>query len=578
MPYSFIQIEKDKSGVIGFVFIFLSFFYVFLIAGLAVLFRCFWMSMLRNDLILRADVFNFFEWVVIIFIGIAAGVVHYFISTARLTERVLRWMGANEPDPQNDKHRMFLNVLEEISAATGGRKCHGVLIPQTSLNAFALDDEDAMAVIGITEGALYRLNREQIEGVVAHEAAHILKGDCSTATLVSAMFEFYTLPVRWWLSGAPVSQPPDDTRVSVPRGKSNLGDFFRIFSRSGPIFLFFLVLIVLFYCVTSVFALLMRMLISREAKLRADAIAVRLTRNPVGLAQAVRLLAYNWRGSGSQWEALEGVFFVNPVSGSLDERDGLFSDIFSTHPPIEKRLNVLLDMAHCSTEEFECSIQGQIKEVKNESASMLTDAQSPGRRWLLEKDGQWLGPFTLAEIGMINWLNLQTVVKKWGTDISMSAGDDPDLKIIAQNKTITRSQICPICKIPLEEIRYEKEQLQVCHSCKGTLISEDQASVIMMRRENSPGPEAMALAGRVQSQQVDLDVSWQKIGQPSTQNGYVCPHCLKTMKTKAFNLYYPVVVDKCLSCGFMWFEPGELEFLQALYEVKNPVGFQKPSA
>lgn len=568
MPYSFTQIEKEKSGVIGFIVVFLSVFYVLMIAGFAVLIKCFLISLAKNDIVLRVDVFDFTQWTLIVVVGISGAIVHYLFSAFHLTERVLRWMRAVEPDPVHEKHRMFLNILEEISAATGGRKFHGVLIPETSLNAFALDDDHTQAVIGITEGALFRLNREQLEGVVAHEAAHILKGDCSTATLVSAMFEFYTLPIRWWMGGATSSSRNENYRLDVPsadKDSGGLGDFLRMFSRSGPVLVFFIVVIVVFYFFTSVFALLMRMLISREAKLRADAIAVRLTRNPIGLAQAIRLFAFNWRGCGSQWQALEGVFFVNPVSGYWDEKNGLASDIFSTHPPIAKRLNVLLDMAHCSTKEFDEMMGSQVEAVESDAIDHSL------KRWFLQKEDQWLGPFTLPEIGMINWLRPQTPVKRWGTNDVTSAQDDPDLKMISKNKNIEQSSLCPVCKILLEKVSYEKEIVRKCSSCLGFLIDENQAGVVMMRREIKPGPEAFELARREEAKLIDQNVSWAKINQTYPQNGFVCPHCLKSMKTKAFNLYYPIVIDKCFSCGHMWFERGELELLQAFYEVKNPI-------
>ena len=112
MSYSFTQIEKDKSSVIGFVLFFLMALYVALIAGFAVLFKCFYISMMKDDVILKWDVFNYVEWTVLIFSGVAAGCFHYFISMSHLTPRVLRWMGSVDPDVKHEKHRIFLNILQ----------------------------------------------------------------------------------------------------------------------------------------------------------------------------------------------------------------------------------------------------------------------------------------------------------------------------------------------------------------------------------------------------------------------------------------------------------------------------------
>ncbi|MBF0491097.1 MAG: M48 family metalloprotease [Candidatus Omnitrophica bacterium] len=560
MPYSFTQIEKDKSATIGFVFCFLVLFYVFVIAGFSVIGKHFWLIFFQHTITLDLNIFTAWEWFCVILIGAVVASIHYFVSISGLTPRVLRWMGAVDPDPADIKQKTFLNILDEVSAATGGVKFQGMIIPQTSLNAFAIDDDEVMPVIGVTEGALYRLNRAQLEAVVAHEAAHILKGDCARATMVSAMFEFYTLPMQ------EQKRTTDYLRIPNEDYENFIG---RCLGFMGLGMWIFIIVVAAFYFFTSSVAFIMRMLISREAKLRADAIAVRLTRDPVSLAQAIRLLAENWRGAGSRWEALDTVFFLSPLYSSLNEQENFMSDIFSTHPSVSKRLNILLDMAQYSREDLDQSVGQQLKDSEIE---FPTDLENPyaGKRWMLERDNKWVGPFVLADMGMVHWLRPMTRVKRWGNDQIQLASEDEDLKLIALSMdTKGQKDLCPSCKVDLKVVVYEHEELKLCSSCEGVVVSEDQTGSILIRKEAAISEEVYSLARRIQGQEINQNINWDKLTQLQTQNKLDCPNCCKVMKTRPFNMIYPsVVIDKCLACGSMWFEKGELDLLQALYELK----------
>src|SRR5262245_6559105 len=89
---------------------------------------------------------------------------------------------------------------------------------------------------------------------------------------------------------------------------------------------------------------MVHMFISREREYRADAISVRLTRDPLSLAEALYAIGYRWRGGGLPAEEMEAIFMVNPQYAYLDEHEGLFASLFSTHPPIEKRIGILMNM------------------------------------------------------------------------------------------------------------------------------------------------------------------------------------------------------------------------------------------
>jgi len=78
-----------------------------------------------------------------------------------------------------------------------------------------------------------------------------------------------------------------------------------------------------------------------------------MTRNPVALAEALHLLSRSWRGAGFIGSGFETLCIVNPVATVLDEREGLIADLLSTHPPLRKRMEILLGMARVSVEELD---------------------------------------------------------------------------------------------------------------------------------------------------------------------------------------------------------------------------------
>ncbi len=93
--------------------------------------------------------------------------------------------------------------------------------------------------------------------------------------------------------------------------------------------------------------------ISRTQEYRADAVAVRLTRNPLALAEALCLIAKRWRGIGAPGESLSTIFIVDVGLEALSEQEGLLAILFSTHPPTRHRIELLLGMAHQPPEAIE---------------------------------------------------------------------------------------------------------------------------------------------------------------------------------------------------------------------------------
>jgi Zn-dependent protease with chaperone function len=185
MPLTFIDIERQKNWRIWLFFLFLMLMYFVVTAVFAAAFLSVtWLAAPRF-------------W---IFSGITALLVagiHFWFSAYDTVGTVVRGLDARPPDPKDDIHKMLMNIMEEMHVVTGNRrKIQCAVIPSFSMNALAVADLKGEAVIGITEGLLSRLTRPQLETVVAHEAHHILSGDCLETTVASSLFGTYASAIE----------------------------------------------------------------------------------------------------------------------------------------------------------------------------------------------------------------------------------------------------------------------------------------------------------------------------------------------------------------------------------------------
>ncbi len=192
------------------------------------------------------------------------------------------------------------------------------IVPEGAPNAFATGRDPEHAAVAFTEGILETLNREELEGVAAHELAHIGNRDILigtvAATLAGAIMYIAQMAQFAVLFGA-------GRRDDEEGGGGMLG-------------------ILLAAIVAPVAAMLLQMAVSRSREYLADASAARIAGSPNGLANALGRLeeAAHRRPLECASEATAHMYIVNPMSG-----EGL-AGLFSTHPPMEERIRRLLDM------------------------------------------------------------------------------------------------------------------------------------------------------------------------------------------------------------------------------------------
>ena len=222
----------------------------------------------------------------------------------------------------NFLEKRFLNIVEEMAIASGVPVPPVYLMEQEKgINAFAAGFRPDDAVIGITRGSLETLNRDELQGVVAHEFSHILNGDMLLDLKLVGFLHGILLIA---LIGR-----------SILRGSSRS----RNSKNSGGVAIFGLVLLILGY-VGVLFGKLIKSGVSRQREFLADASAVQFTRNPQGLAGALKKIGGLAAGSlvdHSDAEEISHMFFSNGLKAS-------WIGAFSTHPPLADRI-IRLDPA-----------------------------------------------------------------------------------------------------------------------------------------------------------------------------------------------------------------------------------------
>jgi heat shock protein HtpX len=222
----------------------------------------------------------------------------------------------------HDDAPVLFNVVEEMSIAAGVPMPKVYIISDTAPNAFATGRDPEHASVAVTSGLLDKLDRDELQGVVAHEMAHVGNFDIRYAMLVGVLVGTTVLISDFFLRG-----------LWFGGGRRRGGG-------GGQAQLIMLLVAIVLAILAPLFARLLQLSISRQREYLADATAVRLTRNPKGLADALQKISGDRKVLEVANRATAHLYIVNPVKGFEKRAEGLFS----THPPIEKRVGILRSM------------------------------------------------------------------------------------------------------------------------------------------------------------------------------------------------------------------------------------------
>lgn len=229
---------------------------------------------------------------------------------------VLKLYRAEEASPR--EYSWLYSMISKLSQSAGIPQPRIFIIPSEAPNAFATGRNPEHAVVAITRGITRILDRDELEGVIAHELGHIKNRDILissiAATLAGAIMMIGRM-VQWAAMFGGFSRSNDDDNT-----RSTLG----------------MLLLAIF---APLAAMLIQLAISRSREYLADATGAYLAGTPEGLASALEKLEYASRRIPLESEpATAHMFIVNPLSGRS------FLNLFSTHPPIEERIKRLREM------------------------------------------------------------------------------------------------------------------------------------------------------------------------------------------------------------------------------------------
>jgi Zn-dependent protease with chaperone function/Zn-finger nucleic acid-binding protein len=487
-------------------------------------------------------------------------VFHFKEARANGAGFILRRLEAAPPDPADRYHLAFLNVVQEIRLSAGLPGVEAFILPTLAVNSLALIKPEGTPCVVVTEGMLAEFSRDELEAVVSHELAHIARGDAIILTLVCSLANFF----ERFRTGIEPELESDERRLSAP---GHIG------GQSGLLFVA--------ATLASAIVRIMSFFVSRERELLADAAAVELGRSPDALARAIYKAAVYNSFVGDFSETYAPLFIVAPEShADPGPRRPRWA---SSHPPLGDRLEALAAMVHKPVRAIIADVD-RARAARNKAKkaipaaselglpTALPSAADPRKEWTIEAaDATAHGPFSLEELLFFAGFRPSSKVTNSAEGITARAWDFPQvregLRRIRQGRAANPERLnrCPRCKIPLSEVFYEGVPVKACRTCLGKLIHQAEMDRVLARREVGFSKALLAKAEEFRQKYI---LKPENLKRETKDSGkvFLCPNCGYGMKPRPYNYQYLIPVDKCLSCGEIWFDADEVEMLQALVE------------
>ncbi|MCR4322894.1 MAG: M48 family metallopeptidase [Candidatus Azambacteria bacterium] len=259
----------------------------------------------------------------VVYIAVAFALIMNIASYWYSDKLVLMMTHAKEVQ-KRDAPELY-RIVENLAITAGLPTPKVYIINEPAPNAFATGRDEKHAVVAVTAGLLERLDKVELEAVLAHELSHIGNKDMLVSTIAVVLVGFVALLsdffLRWTIFGG--------------RGRSNeRGD--------GRIQMLFLVIGIALAILAPIIATLLRLAVSRSREFLADASAVMLTRHPEALATALEKISSDPRQLRTANHATAHLFIANPFRNG--GKKGFLTKLFMTHPPVEERTRALREM------------------------------------------------------------------------------------------------------------------------------------------------------------------------------------------------------------------------------------------
>jgi len=471
-------------------------------------------------------------------IALLIAIVHFRLARRKTLEEILTQLGAKPVDPKDMYHKYFKNIVIEAESATGIRPIFPVVIPIIGCNAFSVEDGNHKSAIGVTEGLLARLDRPQLTAVVSHEAAHIVHGDTKLATTASSIMGAFDL-MRILLGK---SRGLIVTHITKKGYFALARPFLRLLAGVGKWITGFIYLA-----------------ISRKREYLADAHAVDMCKDPLSLAEALNKISQKYRGSLTISSSYSSLFILSPLDSRLDEEDGFLADLFSTHPPVARRIGKLMRWARTDV----LMVREETRKIRF-GRTHPSDGSQDTSHFFANINGKWEGPFLPSQLLSMELFSPDTWIFRNSDDKIKRASDEPSLLSLFKQNTLGMDSgyQCPRCKLPLVETSYEGAPASHCDFCKGYLLKSGVLERIIVRRDEEFSEDEIERAKTWRNEQENVrgwNCNLPRIG---------CPICGKSMHKYIHSVFTMVVIDKCSkgSCGAIWCDGGEMEKIQILVE------------
>ncbi len=259
----------------------------------------------------------------ILYIAVAFSVIMNVVAYWRSDKIVLSMNHAHEADPHqwSELH----NIVENLCITAGIPKPKIYVIDDASPNAFATGRNPQHAAVAVTTGLVERLNRSELEGVIAHELAHVKNYDTLLQTIVVVLVGFIAIASDIFLRS-----------MFFGGGRSRSND------NKGQAGAILMIIGIAFIVLSPIIAMLIQLAISRRREFLADASGALLTRYPEGLATALEKISIAQPLKRAK-NATAHLFFVNPFKADIHDHAKInwLAKLFMTHPPIEERITQL---------------------------------------------------------------------------------------------------------------------------------------------------------------------------------------------------------------------------------------------
>jgi heat shock protein HtpX len=256
-----------------------------------------------------------FFWFIIIFGTIISLI--YVVTSYHKSSKIALW-SVNAKLANPEKYPQYHHLVEGLCLASGMPKPKLYIMENPQINAFATGKNPKESVICVTTGCLEKLNKQELEGVLAHELSHIANYDIRFMTLTAILVGLISIIAQvflrslWWSS------------LTGGRNRNSSG---------GKAGLIIMITSIILAILAPIFVAIVQLAISRKREYSADATAVKFIRSPTGLVGALKKIKQNSEMKVPQ--AIAPLFLSKPSRTS---------ELFSTHPPLEKRIEVLEKM------------------------------------------------------------------------------------------------------------------------------------------------------------------------------------------------------------------------------------------